>query len=189
MSDSGNSLSWRSLLDEIRSQCREDVIADDMIKLLNSYTSNEENWRDYAVFDPHKYTRNLVDTGNDRYNLILICWGEGQGSCIHDHSGSQCVMKIMSGKLRETLFQMPKREGQSEMTVKEYRDYAKDEVAHINDDIGLHRVENPSHADTAVSLHLYFPPIKVCRSFNQQTGESRQCQPTFYSQFGQQKSQ
>ena len=41
-------------------------------------------------------------------------------------------MKIMSGKLRETLFQMPEGEGQSEMTVKEYRDYAKDEVAHIN---------------------------------------------------------
>ena len=54
MADIGKPLSWCSLLDEIRSQCREDVIADDMIKLLNSYTSSEENWRDYAVFDPHK---------------------------------------------------------------------------------------------------------------------------------------
>ena len=54
MADISDSLCWSSLLDEIRSQCREDVVADDMIKLLNSYTSNEENWRDYAIFDPHK---------------------------------------------------------------------------------------------------------------------------------------
>ena len=41
-------------------------------------------------------------------------------------------MKIMSGRLRETLFQMPEGDQQAEMTVKEYREYAKDEVAHIN---------------------------------------------------------
>lgn len=26
-----------------------------------------------------RYTRNLVDTGNENYNLIVICWGEGHG--------------------------------------------------------------------------------------------------------------
>ena len=27
----------------------------------------------------HRYTRNLVEEGNDLFNLIVLCWGEGQG--------------------------------------------------------------------------------------------------------------
>ena len=38
------------------------------------------------------------------------------------------------------------------------------------DTIGLHRVENVSHTDTAVSLHLYSPPITCCQSFDERTG-------------------
>ena len=26
-----------------------------------------------------RYTRNLVEEGNDQFNLIVLCWGEGQG--------------------------------------------------------------------------------------------------------------
>ena len=30
-----------------------------------------------------RYTRNLVDEGNGRYNLIVLCWGEGHGRLDH----------------------------------------------------------------------------------------------------------
>ena len=40
------------------------------------------------------------------------------------------------------------------------------------DSIGLHRVENPSHTDRAVSLHLYSPPIVMCQAFDQRTGNN-----------------
>ena len=29
-----------------------------------------------------RYTRNLVDEGNGKYNLIVLCWGEGQGRSV-----------------------------------------------------------------------------------------------------------
>lgn len=41
-----------------------------------------------------RYTRNLVDEGNGRYNLIVLCWDSGQGSGIHDHADSHCFMKV-----------------------------------------------------------------------------------------------
>lgn len=44
------------------------------------------------LFD--RYTRNLVDTGNGKYNLMIVCWSEGQGSGIHDHPNSHCIMKV-----------------------------------------------------------------------------------------------
>jgi len=51
----------------------------------------------------------------------------------------------------------------------------------ISDDIGLHRVENPSFTDKAVSLHLYSPPFLECGSFDQRTGHKTMCKMTFYS--------
>lgn len=54
----------------------------------------------------------------------------------------------------------------------------------VTDDIGLHRVENPSFTDKAVSLHLYSPPFTECASFDQRTGHKNMCKVTFYSRAG-----
>lgn len=54
----------------------------------------------------------------------------------------------------------------------------------ISDSMGLHRVENPSHVDGAVSLHLYSPPYDTCHIFNQQTGKKAEAKVTFWSRYG-----
>jgi hypothetical protein len=41
------------------------------------YKSDESEWSKYAISDPHKYTRNLVDDGNGKYNLLLLVWPPG----------------------------------------------------------------------------------------------------------------
>lgn len=54
----------------------------------------------------------------------------------------------------------------------------------ITDSLGLHRVENPSSSDVAVSLHLYCPPFGECSIFNQLTGKRTVCKVTFWSKYG-----
>lgn len=44
-------------------------------------------------------------------------------------------------------------------------------VAYINDSIGLHRVMNPDPKIPAFSLHLYSPPFDHCRIFDEKTGK------------------
>jgi cysteine dioxygenase len=56
-----------------------------------------------------RYTRNLVDEGNGKFNLLILCWGEGHGSAIHDHAGAHCFMKILQGSLNEVRFAWPER--------------------------------------------------------------------------------
>lgn len=56
------------------------------------------------------------------------------------------------------------------------------------DSMGLHRVENPSHADNAISLHLYSPPFNTCQIFNQQTGQATKATCTFWSKFGERRN-
>lgn len=106
------------------------------------------------------------------------------------------------------MFNWPKEEG-NELELRCTNKFATDEVTYISgksvdsrvpqhrhrqrisgnsvllaDEIGLHRVENPSFTDKAVSLHLYSPPFEECGSFDQRTGHKNVCKVTFYSKYG-----
>ncbi|PAV60545.1 hypothetical protein WR25_18126 [Diploscapter pachys] len=160
------------------------VNVDEVRKVMESYKSNREDWERYAKFDPHKYTRNLVDIGNGKYNLIVLCWGPSMGSSIHDHTDSHCFVKILDGQLLETKFDWPHSDGEP-LEVIEKTTYDTNGVSYMSDKLGLHRMENPSHSDGAVSLHLYIPPYDHCNAFSERTGHKTQCQVTFYSKYGQ----
>ena len=43
---------------------------------------------------------------------------------------------------------------------------------------------NESLTNTAVSLHVYSPPFKMCQTFNEKTGGRAKSNMTFYSKFG-----
>uniref|UniRef100_T1PG29 Cysteine dioxygenase n=1 Tax=Musca domestica TaxID=7370 RepID=T1PG29_MUSDO len=169
--------------------------------IMLSYKSNPKEWKKFAKFDRYKYTRNLVDAGNGKFNLMILCWGEGHGSTIHDHSDSHCFMKMLKGELTETRFTWPENttaedhldtipEGEEfeyhdALQVIGQRTMGLNDVAYINDNLGLHRVENPSHSDTAISLHLYCPPFDTCSMFEKTTGKRLKCNVTFWSKYGQ----
>ncbi|XP_072173673.1 cysteine dioxygenase type 1-like [Diadema setosum] len=162
------------------------VNVDNVQMVMENYTSNEDDWSKFAEFDHHRYTRNLVDEGNGRFNLMVLCWGESQGSSIHSHSDSHCFMKILDGTLRETMYAWPdKTKKKVAMTKLATNDYERDQVAYINDSKGLHRVENPSHSDFACSLHLYSPPFETCKCFDEKTSRTSVSRCTFWSKFGQ----
>lgn len=38
---------------------------------------------------------------------MIICWGEGHGSQIHDHADCHCFMKMLKGELVESRFAWP----------------------------------------------------------------------------------
>lgn len=48
-----------------------------------------------------------MDAGNDRFNLMILCWGEGHASPIHDHADSHCFMKMLKGELCEIRYAWP----------------------------------------------------------------------------------
>jgi cysteine dioxygenase len=76
-------------------------------QIMANYKSCDEDWQKYAMFDPYRYTRNLVDDGNGKFNLLILAWGKQHQSAIHDHSNSHCIMKILDGELQEEQFEWP----------------------------------------------------------------------------------
>jgi len=186
------------LIVELHKAFEGDVVdVDHVMQLMKSYKSNPLEWGKFAKFDRYRYTRNLVDEGNGKFNLMLLCWGEGHSSAVHDHADAHCFMKMLEGSLNEIRFAWPETnsdvqtEGQeiNEETVQALKTTGtslleKNAVVYINDSLGLHRVENPSHTDPAVSLHLYCPPFDTCHMFDQRTGKKTSVKITFWSKFG-----
>ncbi|KAI1280404.1 Cysteine dioxygenase type 1 [Halotydeus destructor] len=183
-------------LDDVCNELRtvfesDEVDVDYVHEILSSYKSNPKDWRKYCHFDRHRYTRNLIDAGNGKYNLMLLAWAEGQGSGIHDHADSHCFVKVLSGTLTEVRFSWPEPvngkemlEEVKEMQVIQETDVDTNEVTYMNDSIGLHRMENRNHSMPAVTLHLYVPSYESCRNFDQRTGHASTCKVTFYSKNG-----
>ncbi|KJH44251.1 cysteine dioxygenase type I [Dictyocaulus viviparus] len=175
-----------SLITEIGSIFHGDrVNIEDMEKILHSYKSNPHHWRQYAMFDERNYTRNLVDTGNGKYNMIILCWGPGMCTNIHDHSGSHCFVKVLEGQLKETRFAFPSEgvEGKPLCPIGESV-VSLNDVSYMSDQLGLHRMENPSHSENAVSLHVYSPAYDECNLFDQRTSQRHKSKVTFWSRYG-----
>ncbi|XP_065883820.1 cysteine dioxygenase type 1-like [Dysidea avara] len=177
---------WQELLSTLTELFSyEEVDADKVIKVMSGYKSDPRDWAQYAMFDPHRYTRNLVDRGNGRFNLIVLCWGEGHGSSIHDHANSHCFMKMLQGSLKETQYHWPNNNKRNIPLDEKFATHHNiDDVTYINDSIGLHRVENSSHTEGAISLHLYSPPFQMCQTFDERTGHQRSCKVIFHSEKG-----
>ncbi|PBP24155.1 cysteine dioxygenase type I family protein [Diplocarpon rosae] len=165
-----------------------DVDVQELHMLMEKYTSSEKDWSKYAFGDSSRgYTRNLVDEGNGKSNLLILVWTPGKGSPIHDHADAHCLMKVLKGTLKETRFDFPRNNATPPQVIKETL-YQQGQVTYMADELGLHKISNPDEEKVAVSLHLYTPPNAAkegCNVFNEQTGKrSHVTQSNFYSRFG-----
>jgi cysteine dioxygenase len=93
---------WDEMVERLLKLFEEDnVNIEDVQDVLEAYRSCQQDWAKYAKFDKYRYTRNLVHEGNGKFNLMLLCWAEGNLSTIHDHANAHCFVKVLDGGLRE----------------------------------------------------------------------------------------
>ncbi|TVY26381.1 Cysteine dioxygenase [Lachnellula hyalina] len=171
-----------------------DVNVGELKKLMEDYVSCEEDWAKYAFSDHSRgYTRNLVDKGNGKSNLLVLVWSPGKGSPIHDHANAHCLMKVLKGSLKESRYSIPADADHETATAGapvclSEKVYGVGQVAYMADELGVHRISNPDEMGVAVSLHLYTPPNAAkagCNIFNENTGaKSHVQQNNFFSEFG-----
>ena len=112
---------------------------------------------------------------------LILVWTPGKASPIHDHANAHCVMRILKGSLTETIYGWPceRADGLTDcatspthptghtcsaepeqlephaLCVKRSIRYERGQVTYMSDRLGLHRIQNASTEEVAVSLHLY----------------------------------
>jgi len=138
-------------------------------KLLGDYARNHEDWREFALFSQESYTRNLVSR-DGRFELLILCWGAGQVSPIHNHEGQNCWMAVLDGNVEEVQYCKPEEVRPGPLDPRCARSFARGEVAFIRDDIALHVVRSAHPDRPAVSLHLYAAPYDECSCYCPETG-------------------
>ncbi len=108
---------------------------------------------------------------------LILVWTPGGSSPIHDHSNAHCVMKVLQGSLKETLYSWPDqsivRGGiGSPLQTKKQTVYMTNQVTCMSDNVktlcqiyiprliltfdfqlGLHKLSNPDIQEFTVSLH------------------------------------
>ena len=148
--------------------------------LLGEYAGRHADWREFALFAPESYTRNLVSR-NERFELLLLCWGPGHASPIHNHESQHCWMVVLDGDVEEMGFCTPAGMRPGPLAANGSRTFSRGQVAFIRDDIGLHVVRSGNTEQRAVSLHLYARPFDACNCYCPETGEITRKQLTNHS--------
>ncbi len=156
----------RSLHDEFHGGARGGRIAE----LLGEYARARTDWRPFALFSDLHYTRNLVAL-EQRFELMILCWGPGQESPIHNHEGQDCWMAVLDGEVEEVRYPMPSEGQAGPLQPKAALRFAPGQVAFIRDEMGLHLVR-PLRTSAAggVTLHLYAAPYDECNCYCPETG-------------------
>src|SRR5512136_865553 len=86
------------LLDGLRAIPEPEFSHSKVTRFLRGKLVDPDTLAPYAHFSPHHYTRNLVFK-NELFELLVVCWGRGQGSPIHNHSGQLCWLSLQQGWL------------------------------------------------------------------------------------------
>jgi cysteine dioxygenase len=122
---------------------------------LEETTVTCEEVADFIRFSARGYTRNLMRAG-PQYNVLILCWKNGQRSPIHDHRGSSCAVRILRGTATETLFEYAPN---GHIWATRSQTHAPGSVLG-SQDTDIHQISNlqPGTADL-VTLHIYSPPL------------------------------
>jgi cysteine dioxygenase len=121
-----------------------------------------EDFAPFIRFSDQSYTRNVVRAGR-HYNVLVLCWKNGQRSHIHDHKGSSCVLRVLRGTLTETLFEFTHH---GLVKACSSHDSEPGSISGKEDD-DLHQVSNLQEGDAdLVTLHIYSPPLKVMGTYS-----------------------
>ena len=114
-----------------------------------------EELRPHVSFKEGTYARHRVFM-NDYAELLVLCWRPGQRTPIHDHNGSFGAVRVLSGVMWETIFQL---EGERGLAYARSREWTPGEItgADVPD---IHQLGNPDvSGQDLITLHLYAPPL------------------------------
>ncbi|WP_164981343.1 FAD/NAD(P)-binding protein [Silvibacterium dinghuense] len=114
----------------------------------------------YIEHREESYARRCV-ARNEHFELLVLTWAPTQYGVAHDHSGSLCGLKVVDGRLTETLF-ADGPDGRVRLT---------SETSHGPGDIltdpgtVVHALANASADEPLITVHVYSPPLPEVRRY------------------------
>jgi predicted metal-dependent enzyme (double-stranded beta helix superfamily) len=116
------------------------------------------------------YARRLVHRDDERgYSIVVMTWGPGQCTPIHDHSGMWCVEGVWGGSIDVQQYELT-RSGNEGFRFEPRNSYEAGvgSAGCLIPPYEYHSISNASDRTTAVSLHIYGGEMQCCNVFEKQ---------------------
>jgi predicted metal-dependent enzyme (double-stranded beta helix superfamily) len=122
----------------------------------------------FYVPDPDHYARRLLHRDPRRgWTAVVMTWGPGQGTPLHDHAGMWCVEGTVHGEMEVVQYELAERDGEGR-----YRFVPRGRVRALPGASGAlippfeyHVLGNALPGDVSVTLHVYGGEMDHCHVF------------------------
>ena len=128
--------------------------------ILKGFDFDDIDFEAFQSWSSEKYTRNCLYK-DEQFELLLLCWNDGQETSVHDHDGEDCWVYLLKGEMQEVFYSFDNsnnlKEGHSKIV-------QPNQLSFMNDRIGYHKLRN-CFKGKSMSLHLYAKPIEQCNFY------------------------
>lgn len=116
---------------------------------------------------PETYARRLLHRDPDgRYTAVVMTWGPGQGTALHDHAGMWCVECVVEGEMEVRQYDLVEQNGGH------YRFQAQACMEALKGSAGClippyeyHTLANKRGDAPSITLHIYGGEMDHCHVF------------------------
>lgn len=129
---------------------------------------------------PDSYARRLLhrDPGG-RYTAIVMTWGPGQGTAVHDHGGLWCVEGVVDGEIAVTQYRVQQEpDGYYRVTPIGTLSAGTGSAGCLIPPTDHHVLANARPARASVTLHVYGGDLDDCKVFLPATPDGRYAEAT-----------
>lgn len=165
-------VSVSQLVEGLREIPDESFVCDFVYDFLGRNPVEVDSIQKYLFWSPECYTRNLIYK-DDRFEMMAICWEQGQASRVHNHYDQRCWMTVPIGRLKGQNFaveEMDEATGYCKLRETDTFELAECLAAKVELEEPIHQVLNlPEFGERAVSIHIYSKPYDRCLSYCRDT--------------------
>lgn len=121
----------------------------------------------FRTVRPDTYARRLLYRDGDmRYTVVVMTWGPGQGTALHDHAGMWCVECVVEGEMDVTQYDLVSEAGGSYKFERRTRVTAgRGSAGCLIPPYEYHTLANRRPAEPSVTLHVYGGEMDHCHVF------------------------
>jgi len=140
-------------------------------------TALEKHLQQAEPFLPEKFCepatdcyarRLLYKDPNDRYSVVVMVWGVGQVTALHDHAGNWCVEGVYRGRIKVVNYEL-KNDGEKDGV---YKFRKNQELTGLFGEAGAlippyeyHTIANDDPKQPSVTVHVYRGEMKQFAAF------------------------
>jgi cysteine dioxygenase len=139
-------------------------------KLLARVVSNPNDYKEFlACVEPY----GRISVAKSEFGvaeMLVMTWYTDQQSPIHDHFESSCGIRVLQGKMTETLYDLVDSDKVCQTSTKEW---VEGEITTSDASLDIHKISNRGEA-VLVTLHIYSVPLDPTkmRRFEEKVGTS-----------------